>query len=92
MPTIYLTTHDTKSFGVKIENKEVVKVQKFENLYNDENNILCVKPSEKVLGKCDVTNMLIKLGNLDKSIFSGSTFLLKISEENIKNICICWCK
>ena len=37
------------------------------------------------MGKCDVTNILIKLGNLDKSIFSGNTFLLKISEENIKN-------
>ena len=28
MPIIYLTTHDTKSYGVKIENKENVKVQK----------------------------------------------------------------
>ena len=36
------------------------------------------------LGKCDVTNMLIKLGSLDKSIFNGNTILPKISEENNK--------
>ena len=29
--------------------------------------------------------MLIKLGSLDKSVISGSTILLKISEENNKN-------
>ena len=29
--------------------------------------------------------MLIKLGSLDKSVFSGNTFLLKISEEKNKN-------
>ena len=65
MPIIYLTQHDTKSYEVKIGKNEPVKVQKFKNFYDDENNILCVKPLEKVLGKCDVTNMLIKLGSSD---------------------------
>ena len=29
MPIIYLTSHGTNSYEVKIENKEVVKVQNF---------------------------------------------------------------
>ena len=44
-----------------------------------------MEPFEKIFGKFDVTNILIKLGSLDKSVFSGNTILLKISEENIKN-------
>ena len=43
MPIIHLTEQDTKSYGVKIENNELVEVQKFENIYDDENNIVCVK-------------------------------------------------
>ena len=37
------------------------------------------------MGKCDVTNMLIKLGSLYKSLFTGNTILLKIIEEKTKN-------
>ena len=44
MPFIYLTEHDKKSYGVKIENNELVKVQKFEKIYDNENNIVFVKP------------------------------------------------
>ena len=42
------------------------------------------KTFKNFLGKCDVTNMIIKLGKLDKSFFSGNTVLLEISEENKK--------
>ena len=77
MPIIFLTTHDTKTYGVKIENKEVVKVQKCKNLYNDENIILCVKPLEKFLGKFDVTNMLKNLGNLENQFLVEIIFHLK---------------
>ena len=48
MPIIYSTTHDTKSYGVKIENKENVKVQKNKYPFNDENLKLCVKPLKNV--------------------------------------------
>ena len=93
MPVTYFTEHDTKSHRVKIENNGLVKVQKFINIYDDENNILSTKPLKIFLGKCDVINMLMKLGNLDKSLFSRNTILLKISEENKKNlICVCWRK
>ena len=29
MPIVYLTEHDAKSYGVKVENNELVKVQIF---------------------------------------------------------------
>ena len=44
MPIIFLTEHDTKSYGVKVENNGFVRVQKSKNIFNKENNILCVKP------------------------------------------------
>ena len=85
MPVVPLTEYDTKCYAVKIENKDLVKVQKFKNTFDNENNILCVKPLEIFLGKCDVCNMLSRVGALDKSVFNGNTILLKISEENNKN-------
>ena len=59
-------------------------MQKIKENYDDENDILFVKPLKTFFGGCDVTNMLIKLGNLDISVFNGITFLLKLSEENNK--------
>ena len=47
--------------------------------------MLCIKPLETFLGKCDVCNMLSKEGASDKSVFNGNSILLKIGEENIKN-------
>ena len=40
MPIVYFTELDTKSHGVKIENNELVKVQKVKNIFDEENNIL----------------------------------------------------
>ena len=43
MPILYLTEHDTISYAVKIENNELVIIQKFKKNSNKENYILCVK-------------------------------------------------
>ena len=80
-----LIEYETECYGMKIENNYLIKVQKFKNNYDNENKILCVKPLETFLGKCDVCNMLSRVGTLDKSIFNRNSILLKISEENIKN-------
>ena len=63
MTTIYLPELDTKSFGVKIEDDNAVIVQKIKKIFDEEKNILCVKSFKIFLGKCDVTNMLIKIGS-----------------------------
>ena len=45
MTVIYLTEHNTKCYGVTFKNNECVKVQKFEDISNDENTILNIKPT-----------------------------------------------
>ena len=85
MPVISLTEYDTKCYGVKIENNDLVKVQKFENVFDNENSILCVKLSEKFFGKCDVSDMLPRAGVLEKLLLSGKFILLKMREENDKH-------
>ena len=37
------------------------------------------------MGKCDVCNMLSRVGALDKSVFNENTILPRIREENDKN-------
>ena len=44
MPIIFLIEQDTKSYGVKIENIELVIVQKLKKIFVKGNNILCVEP------------------------------------------------
>ena len=85
MPLIYLTEYNTKCCRVEIENNDLVKILKHKNTYDDDTIILRTKLTELFYGKSDLTNMLIKLGSLDYSVFNGKTILLKISEENNKN-------
>ena len=56
-----ITKHNTKCYGVTFQNNECVKVQNLEDISNDENTILNIKPTETFLGKsqasfydCDV--------------------------------------
>ena len=44
MTVIYLTESITKCYGVTFQNNGSVEMQKFEDISNHENNILCVKP------------------------------------------------
>ena len=70
---------------MEIENNDLVKVLKWKKTYDDDTIILCAKPLETFFGRCDETNVLIKLGSLEDSVFNGNTNLSEISEENIKN-------
>ena len=76
MPVVSLGGYDTKCYGMKIENIDLVKVQKYKIIYDYENNKLCVKPVKAFLGKYDVCNMLLRIGALDESVFNGNTILL----------------
>ena len=44
MLVICLTEYNTRCYGVTAQNNESARVQKFENISDDENIILCVKP------------------------------------------------
>ena len=82
MTVIYPTEHNTKCYGVTFKNNECVKVQTFEDISNEENTILNIKPIETFLGKSQACDMTAMSGAFDKSVFDGNTILLKISEEN----------
>ena len=65
----------------KFQKNGCIKVQKFEDISDDENNIFCVKPLRTFLGKSEVCDTTLMSGDFDKSVFDGNTFLLKRSEE-----------
>ena len=85
MTIIYITEKNTKQYGVIFQNNGCVKVQKFEDISNDENTIYFVKPMRIFLGKSQVCNMTMFSGAFDKKVFDGNTILLKVSEENGKH-------
>ena len=63
----------------------MLRVQKFEDISNDENTIYSVKPMRFFLGKSQVCNTTMFSGAFDKKVFDGNTIFLKISEENGKH-------
>ena len=44
MTIIYITERNTKCYGVTFQNNGCIKVQNFEDISSDENNVLCVRP------------------------------------------------
>ena len=81
MTIIYHAEHITKSYGVTVQNNGCVKVQKFEDISNDENTILYIKPIETFLCRSQACHMTALAGAFDKSVFDGKIFLLKMSAE-----------
>ena len=81
MTIIHVTENNCECYGVTFENKRYVKLQKFQDISNDENNILCVNPLRTFLGKSQVCDMTMFSGGFDKSVFDGNTILSQISEE-----------
>ena len=68
-----------------VQNNGCIKVQKFEDISGNKNNIYCVKPLETFLGKSQICEMTMFSGAFDKSVFDGNTILLKIKEEIIRH-------
>ena len=85
MTVINLTEYNIKCYGVTLQNNGFVKVHNFEDISNDENNILYINPLETFLGKCKVCEMRTD----DESVFDGNTILLKMSEERDKHRYFC---
>ena len=51
MTIIYVTENNFRCYGKTFQNNGNVKVQKFEDISNDENTIYSVKPMRTFLGK-----------------------------------------
>ena len=51
MTVVYITENNTNRYGVIFQNNGCVKVQKFEDISNDENTINSVKPMRIFLVK-----------------------------------------
>ena len=85
MTIIYITENNCERYGVTFKNNGCVKVQKIEDISNDEKTIYSVKPMRIFLGKSQVCKMTMSPGAFDKKVFDGNTILLKKSEENEKH-------
>ena len=85
MTIIYITENNTERHGVTFQNNGCVKVQKFEDISNNENTIYSVTPMRTFLGKSQVCKMTMFSGAFNKKVFAGNTILLKISEEYEKH-------
>ena len=77
MTVIYLTEYNTRCYGVTFQKNAWIKVQKFEDISDDENNIYCVKPLETFLGKSEVCDMTLTSGAFHKSVSDEILFHLK---------------
>ena len=69
MTIIYITEINTKRYGVTFQNNGCVKVQKVEDISNDENIIYSVQPMRIFLGKSQVCIMTTFSGAFHKKSF-----------------------
>ena len=85
MTIMYVTENNCERYIVTLQNNGYVKVQKFEDILNNENIIYIVKPMRIFLGKSQLCDMTVFSGALNKPAFDGNTILLEISGENEKH-------
>ena len=95
MTVIYITENNCERYGLTFKNNGCVKVQKFEDVSNDENTIYSVKRMEIFLGKSQVCNMTRLSRAFDKSVFDGNTILhkkvKKMVDINMYTLVVIWC-
>ena len=86
MTVIYITEDNCKCYAVTFQNNGFVQVQKFEDVSQDDKNIIySINPMETFLGKSQSCTMTALSGAFDKSCVDGNTILLKVDIENRKN-------
>ena len=89
MTIIYVTENNCECLAVTFKNNGMIRVQKLEDVSEDKNIIYKVNPMEIYLGKSESCEMTAFSGAFNKSVFSGNTVLLKISEEYNKHRFVC---
>ena len=85
MTVIYITENNCECYGVTIQNKGWIKVQKFKDGSLDERIRDTVNPMETFLGKSQSCSKTALSGAFNKACFDGNTILLKVSIENGKH-------
>ena len=79
---MYVKEKNCQCYGVTLQNKEWVRVQKLEDVSEDKIIIYKVNPMETFLGKSQLCDMTEFSGARDKEVFDGNTISLKIEENN----------
>ena len=82
MTIIYVTENNNKCYGVTLQNKGWVRVQKLEDVSDDKNILSEVDPMEIFVGKSQFCNTTEFSGAKDREVFDGNNILLKMGEEN----------
>ena len=85
MTIIYVTEYNTEWYAATSQNKGWIRVQKIEDVGDDENIIYEVNPMDTFLGKSQLCDMTKFSGVKDKGVFDGNTILLEIGKENNKH-------
>ena len=85
MTITYVAENNCKCLAVTFKNNEMIRVQKLEDVSNDENILYEVNPMETFISKRQLCNKTEFSGANDREVFNGNTILLKVGEENNKH-------
>ncbi len=86
MTIIYVTEHNTKCYAVTYENKGWIKVQKIQDVGDEDKNIIYeVNTMEIFIGKSIDCKLTRFSGARDNEVFNGNTILLEVGKENNKH-------
>ena len=81
MTIIYVCENNCNCIAATTCNKGWVRIQRLEDVSNDNNIIYEVNPMEIFIGKSEDCRMTKFSGARNKEMFNGNTILLKINEK-----------
>ena len=85
MTIIYVTENNCQCYGVTLQNKWWVRVQKLKDVSEDKNIMYEVNPMETFIGERQLCDMTEFSGAKDKEVFDGNTIFFEIGKENNKH-------
>ena len=81
MTVIYVTEYNCKCYVVILRNSNCLKVQKIEDVLNDQYNNLYMQPLQKFIRKIQHCDKTIMSQANDNAVFDGNTVLLETNYE-----------
>ena len=78
MTIIYVTENNCQGYGLTLQKKGWVRMQKMKDVSEDKNIIYKLNPMETFLGKIQLCNTTEFSAAEDKEVFDGKTILLEI--------------